>query len=878
MPLLLLVAMLFLVQGKSHAGETFSVLLLHSYHQGYEWTDGINRGILSELDASKYANYEIYVEYMDTKRYKPKDLFSALVRVYRQKYQEKKFDVIIASDDNALGFIMENRQVLFQDAPVVFCGVNSSKDVKRASLHGFTGVTDNKDIVGTIDLALRLKPDTKNIAVLSDNTTTGVVLFGQYRDVAEKYQKSINFIELNNLSHDILESRLKGLPPDTVILLLSLFSTSDKQSYSMQTGINLIVAMTEAPIFILNDVYMGKGVVGGKVQSGFSQGVQAVRLAKLVMNGTNTKDIPIITKDITVPMFDYSILVQKGISQSNLPLDSVLINKPFSLYEEYAFFIWAIVLIIAAQGVTIFFLVLNKISKLRAEKALQVSESKYRTIFETANEGIWVGDKQQTTILINKVLSQMLGYSESELIGRPIHELFYEDELEDHALQMSKRAKGIDTVYERKFKHKDGSTLWCIISAKAVLDDDGDFDGSFSMITDISDRKLVEERILHAKEKAEAANMVKNEFLANMSHELRTPLNGILGMLQLLQATPQNVEQKKFIGNAITASRRLTRLLSDILDISCIEARKMEIRKEVFLIRHALTGVMELLHNTAMSKRLDLTLYIDEGIPYEVIGDSTRLQQVLINLVGNALKFTQAGFVKVEVLLLQATDSRSRIILFMVSDSGIGIPDDKLDSVFDSFTQAEGSYSRQYQGAGLGLQIVKRLTLLMKGSISIESEEGLGTTVYVSIPFDLPDLKMEQQPVAPVSSCGSNFKRVLVVEDDRLNRISLSRLLKKLGLEVGEAEDGIKALKALESTSYDIIFMDIQMPNMDGLEAMKQIRTESRFKDISRIPIVAITAYAMDGDRENLLNAGMNDYISKPFELVDLKRVLSITS
>ncbi|GFK92790.1 Autoinducer 2 sensor kinase/phosphatase LuxQ [Fundidesulfovibrio magnetotacticus] len=381
--------------------------------------------------------------------------------------------------------------------------------------------------------------------------------------------------------------------------------------------------------------------------------------------------------------------------------------------------------------------------------------------------------------------------------------------------------------------------------------------------------------ILNAKLQAEAANRAKSEFLANMSHEIRTPLNGILGMLQLLQTTAQDDEQKQYVLTAIRSSKRLASLLSDILDLSRIEVGKMSLREERFETRLLKEAVFDLFSLAAKEKGLALEFVIDERLPHVLMGDEARVRQILFNLIGNAIKFTQAGRVLTEMSPLQVVQQGTCRVLITVSDTGIGIDDALAKSIFEPFVQAENSYVRRYQGAGLGLSIVARLVRLLGGEIAIESEVGAGTTIYLSIPFKMPPLH-PPVPLArtPFDSTGVSW-RILITEDDAVTRLTLKRLLEKAGHSVSVAEHGADALRILEQEQFDLILMDIQMPVMDGMEATRAIRFNDRFEAIREIPIIAITAYAMTGDREKFLDAGMNDYISKPVDIVELKAIIA---
>ena len=386
-------------------------------------------------------------------------------------------------------------------------------------------------------------------------------------------------------------------------------------------------------------------------------------------------------------------------------------------------------------------------------------------------------------------------------------------------------------------------------------------------------------KLKKAHEAAETANAAKSSFLANMSHEIRTPLNGIVGMLQLLATTEPTDEQNEYIQLAIQASARLTHLLSDILDISRMEAGKLSLVNVPLDLREFIQHLCMLLNTVAKETGVRLASHIDPRIPTGLTGDPTRLQQVLLNLLGNAFKFTESGSIALEVYPLPTSTPMQQRLLFSVADTGVGISDRVLETLFTPFVQADAGLTRNYQGAGLGLSICKQLIEMMGGNIAVDSELGRGTTIYFCITFGLLAPKTPQsepedtQRAAPAPAEGL---RILLAEDDPVNQISTGKLCEKLGHHATIAENGEQAIEALRRGEFDVLLMDIQMPGMDGLKATEAIRNGWAGKDKKNIPIIALTAHVMPEDQEYFLKAGMDDYLAKPVEMEDLQKALGL--
>ncbi|PJJ08298.1 PAS domain S-box-containing protein [Flavobacterium sp. 1] len=518
---------------------------------------------------------------------------------------------------------------------------------------------------------------------------------------------------------------------------------------------------------------------------------------------------------------------------------------------------------ITQNGETFFCSFIQDISKRKkAESNLKFQEEKYRNIIANMNLGLIEVDNNEIIQFVNQSFATMSGYEVSELLGKnPTDVFIFGENKEKISSKITLREQGISDLYQVPIKNKRGELKWWTISGGPNYDDNGNLIGSVGIHLDVTEQKQLEIDLEAEKIKAQEASKAKETFLANMSHEIRTPLNAIIGFLRELEKQELTDLQKKYIENSSIASKHLLSIINNILDISKIEAGEMVLEKEDFILKNSIKNVIQILKPKALEKGLKLNFKLSDQVNKVLKGDTLRLEQILYNLIGNALKFTSKGKISVGCDVIKDNNTFQELCL-SISDTGIGMDDSFIKNIFRKFSQEDKTITRKFGGTGLGMAITYELIQLMDAKIAIESKKNEGTTIRIYINFikgnpeNISNLKQQEKKI------DLNGLSILLVEDNEMNRMVAQNTLQYYDCTVTEAENGMEAINILKNQNFDIILMDLQMPEMDGYETTKIIRSDFKLTT----PIIALTANAFKAEIEKCKNAGMNDYVTKPFD------------
>ncbi len=497
------------------------------------------------------------------------------------------------------------------------------------------------------------------------------------------------------------------------------------------------------------------------------------------------------------------------------------------------------------------------------QKQVEQSEKKYRDVIDNSLAIVTTHDLEGRFISVNPMVGKVYGYTDDEMLGHPLTDFMPVEDKEQfdaNYLQKIKQEKNYSGIF--RVIHKDGNVIYTLFN-NFLKEEPGLEPYVIGFAVDITDRVKAEKELKVAKKITDQLAQSKQNFLANMSHEIRTPMNAIMGMANQLSKTQLNEHQQFYLNVINSAAENLLIIINDILDLSKIEAGKLTLERIGFEPKFVVGRSMQVMMHKAEEKGLELTnSYFDTHLHPVLLGDPYRINQILLNLLSNAIKFTEKGSIDISCEVIE-NENEFQKILVKVKDTGIGMEESYVKNLFQKFTQEDESVTRKHGGTGLGMSICKELVELMGGTIEVESKKGEGTTFSFSIAVNKgTEADLPEKNNFKINTTILFGKRILVTDDNEMNRLVASTILKSYGATVDEAQNGLEAIEKIKANNYDVVLMDVQMPVMDGMEAIKIIRNSIS----ETLPVIALTAFALKGDDARFINVGMNDYISKPFE------------
>ncbi|ORJ62941.1 hybrid sensor histidine kinase/response regulator [Geothermobacter hydrogeniphilus] len=852
------------------------VLILHSYHPGFPWTDSIDRGIRTTLTSDR-EQLQLFTEYLDSKRFSPKKQFPRFARYLAEKYHNQRFSVIITSDDNALSFALRYREQLFPDVPIVFCGVNNLAAHKLDSYPDITGVTEAFDILGTLKLALKLFPETRTIALVNDSTPSGRTNLKQTLAIRDQLPAGLDFHLLSELTGDELKAGLRALPRQSIVLNLGFWRDRHQQTFNNLQSLQLLGENCKVPIFTLWDFMLGPGTFGGLVVNGRRQGEHAARLAEKILAGVSAKDLAIERKSPNTPMFNDRTLHRYGIKQGQLPAGSIIRNRPQSFYLRHKGAIWTATGAVAIQSLLLLLLIANILRRRLAEKKLAASEANFRQLIEDSPNPIRVTRLGGNIDFVNRRFTEVFGYTRDDL---PTMDAWFDKAYPDaddrkrvrhfwdSQIEQSSSFGNPVEMQEWKVRCKNGD-IRDIEFNHSQLGELG-----VSIMFDVTrrnraeqERRALEQKILQAQ-KLESLGILAG----GIAHDFNNLLMGILGCADLtLSKLPPESPVRDMVKMIVKSAERAADLTSQMLAYS----GKGRFVVETIDLNELVEEMAHLLQ-TVISKTALLRLNLAQ-IPVLTEADPTQLRQVIMNLITNASDAIgkRSGVISITTGVMDADaeylagsylDDNLQpgpFTFVEVSDSGAGMDEETRRRIFDPF------FTTKFAGRGLGLAAVLGIVRSHHGAIRIYSEPGKGTSFKILLPCCTSSVRHPETsrtatlPTGLAERCGA----ILIVDDDETVRSVGRMMLEEYGFKVHLAEDGREGVDLLRRNPDQIglVLLDLTMPHIDGEEAYRQMRTIK-----PDIRVILSSGYNEQDATDLMAGKGLAGFLHKPYRSEDL--------
>ena len=728
-----------------------TILFINSYHLGYRWTDDVTEGFIESFTPND-PYIDIHVEYMDLKNFNSPEYINMQKELLKYKYKDKKIDVVVINDNNALELVKTYRKELIPDVPIVFCGINQFSDSLIYGMKNITGVAEDYDIRKTLNLALKLHPQTESIAVVCDSSKIGKSNYMEFKKIEEGYSEKYKFIDIVYWTESELIYALRTLPKNTLVMRFATWHTRDGVFLSDTRIGEIWDNYCMAPTYTSLGYMVRDGVLGGMLNIGQIHGKIVAEMCYKILNGVSADSIPIVRNSPTRPIFDYRMMQRFGIKESMLPPETIIINKTLTFYEKYRNVVWLAVIVILILSGFVLVLSINIILRKKAQSTLMEKEKQYRTLVETIPHGILEIDKESKITFANTALKKNFHYSDSELIGRSLYDFIPENQYEitKKTIDNIFKERVSSSQYIGKYYTKHGTPLYMQIDWAYKRDAQGVVSGFISIVSDITKRiKAEKEAKIKQEQLIQADKMVAlGTLVSGVAHEINNPNNFIILNIPILKKVwisilpildeyyekhkefqiarfpYEQMRQEYFeiCSNILDGATRIKAIVKDLKEYS---GKEVEGTMELIDINKVILSCINLLGNNIKKYTNNLELQLGEKLPL-VLGNYQHFEQILINLIQNAC---QALKNRDQSVLIKSIQNNSHVEIHVI-DSGVGISKESLSRIFDPFYTTK----RDVGGTGLGLSVSNNLVQKYNGSLSFVSEVGKGTTAIISFP------------------------------------------------------------------------------------------------------------------------------------------------